>query len=81
MNGQLARVGAPSALRLEHSNRIVEVCTGIDGMADAERFPLDGLSSNDRFRNLLAANRIQSIHSLEPCLEDVFMKVTGEKLA
>ncbi|MDZ4308082.1 ABC transporter ATP-binding protein [Allopontixanthobacter sp.] len=81
VNGRLARVGAPSALRLEHSNRIVEVRTGIGGVVDAERFPLDGLSGNQRFQHLLAEDRIQSIHSLEPSLEDVFMQVTGEKLA
>ncbi len=81
VNGKLVRVGAPSALRLEHSNRIVEVRTGIDGVVNAERFTLDGLSSNERFQNLLSEDRIQSIHSLEPSLEHVFMQVTGEKLA
>ncbi len=32
VNGRLARVGSPSALRLEHSNRLVEVRTGIEGV-------------------------------------------------
>ncbi len=81
VNGRLARVGAPSALRLEHSNRLVEVRTGVAGAVESERFSLEGLTHNKRFQKLIAADRIESIHSLEPSLEDVFMQVTGEGLA
>lgn len=81
VNGSLARVGAPSALRLEHSSRLVEVRTGLAGSVRSERFSLEGLSQNARFQMLIAADWIESIHSLEPSLEEVFMQVTGERLA
>lgn len=81
VNGRLARVGAPSALRLEHSNRLVEVHTGVAGALESERFSLEGLAFNPCFQELIAEKRIESIHSLEPSLEDVFIQVTGEGLA
>jgi len=81
VNGRLARVGAPSALRLEHSNRLVEVQSGAAGALKSERFSLEGLALNAQFQRLIAKERIESIHSLEPSLEDVFIRVTGERLA
>lgn len=81
VNGRLARIGAPSALRLEHSNRLVEVRSGVAGAQRSDRFSLEGLAVNPQFQQLIAENRIESIHSLEPSLEDVFMRVTGERLA
>ena len=81
VNGRLARVGAPSALRLEHSNRLVEVQSGVAGALRSDRFSLDGLAANSDFQQLIAEKRIEAIHSLEPSLEDVFMRVTGERLA
>lgn len=81
VNGRLARVGAPSALRLEHSSRLVEVRTGTAGAVESHRFSLEGLARNPGFQKLLELDRIESIHSLEPSLEDVFMHVTGERLA
>jgi fluoroquinolone transport system ATP-binding protein len=80
VNGRLARIGSPSALRLEHSNRRLRVRAEIDGAVASEEFALDNLAQNARFQALIARHRIESIHSLEPSLEDVFMRVTGERL-
>lgn len=81
VNGRLARVGAPSALRLEHSRRHVRVRADVNGTIESEEFPLDDLAANERFQHLIATHRIESIHSLEPSLEEVFIQVTGERLA
>lgn len=80
VSGRLARVGAPSALRMEHSARRVRVCADIAGAIAGEEFSLDGLATNARFQAMIADHRIESIHSLEPSLEDVFIQVTGERL-
>lgn len=80
VSGRLARVGAPSALRLEHSTRRVRVRADIAGAIASEEFSLDGLGANARFQQIISDHRIESIHSLEPSLEDVFIQVTGERL-
>ena len=42
--------------------------------------PLGRLSSDGRLKGLIAGNRLQSIHSSEPTLNDIFMEITGRTL-
>lgn len=41
---------------------------------------LEHLSSDKRLKDLIAGNRLQSIHSSEPTLNDIFMDITGRTL-
>ncbi|MEZ5955729.1 MAG: ABC transporter ATP-binding protein [Hyphomonadaceae bacterium] len=81
VDGRLATVGAPAALRLEHGRRAVRVQYKLDAGSEAEEFPLDDLGSNARFQELIRTRHIETIHTQEPSLEDVFLKVTGKGLA
>ncbi len=42
--------------------------------------PLGCVSSDEQLKGLIAENRLQSIHSSEPTLNDIFMDVTGRTL-
>ncbi len=42
--------------------------------------PLDRLSTDEQLKGLIAKNRLQSIHSSEPTLNDIFMEITGRTL-
>jgi len=42
--------------------------------------PLDRVSSDERLKGLIAQNRLQSIHSSEPTLNDIFIEITGRTL-
>lgn len=42
--------------------------------------PLDRISSDERLKGLISQNRLQSIHSGEPTLNDIFMDITGRTL-
>lgn len=81
VDGRLVTVGAPAALRLQHGRRAVRVQHTIDGASQSEEFPLDGLGSNTRFQQLIGTSHIETIHTQEPSLEDVFLKLTGKGLA
>lgn len=80
VDGELVAVDAPRALRLRHGRREVEVTYGPGGEARAT-FPLDDLGTDDRFLELLRTERIETLHSLETTLEDVFVEVTGRRLS
>lgn len=41
---------------------------------------IDRLSADERLQKLIAENRLQSIHSSEPTLNDIFMEITGRTL-
>lgn len=77
VDGQIRLIDAPGALKHRHGKRVVRV-THDDG-AQSE-FPLDGLGDDTGFLNLLKTAHIESVHSLEPTLEDIFISVTGTGL-
>jgi fluoroquinolone transport system ATP-binding protein len=77
VRGRLAALDSPRALRLAHSRRAVEVTFVKDGAPGSETFELDGLSENARFRDLLQSAQIETVHTLEPTLDDVFIKLAG----
>ena len=43
-------------------------------------FPLDEIGKNKEFLNLLQTKEIETLHSGETTLEDIFIQVTGVKL-
>ncbi|PLX33424.1 MAG: ATP-binding protein [Ignavibacteria bacterium] len=81
-NGQINVVDAPSALKKEYGKRslYVEYLEGDDVVLRRE-FALDGLGENEGFIDLLnTADRIETIHTQETTLENIFIQVTGQEL-
>jgi len=76
---QLALIDSPKSLKLQFGERIVEVEYG-SGLLKRKKFLLDELGSDEAFLKLLQQEPIQTIHSREASLEDVFIKVTGTPL-
>jgi fluoroquinolone transport system ATP-binding protein len=78
-NGEIQVVETPHNLKLKYGKRRVSVETLKNGNPTKTEFELDGLGNNSEFLNLIKGE-IQTIHSLEPTLEEVFIKVTGRGL-
>jgi fluoroquinolone transport system ATP-binding protein len=53
----------------------------LNGGVSVAEFPLEGLADNAEFQGLLRTAAVQTIHSREATLEDVFIAVTGRGLA
>ena len=83
VDGTIRAVDAPRALKLAHGKRRVRVEYRDGDGADlqAREFPLDGLGDDEGFVDLLRRHRIETIHTEEATLEDVFVAVTGRGLA
>jgi fluoroquinolone transport system ATP-binding protein len=82
VNGKLVLVDAPETLKRTHGQRrvTVEYVNGEPKSVRAE-FPLDGLGANEDFiRTLQEAERVETIHTQETTLENIFIAVTGERL-
>ena len=54
--------------------------TWLDHGEQSASCPMDRLSEDKQLRALVAENRLQSIHSSEPTLNDIFMEITGRTL-
>jgi fluoroquinolone transport system ATP-binding protein len=80
VDGQLVLIESPKNLKLKHGKKIVRVEYLHDGEITREEFTLATLGSNTTFINLLKSGRVQTIHTQEATLDDVFIKVTGRQL-
>ena len=52
-----------------------------DGTRATQEFPLENLADNHEFLAELRTGGVETIHTLETTLEDVFVQVTGRTLA
>ena len=83
IEGGIATIDTPAALRQQYGSREVEVHWDGDGDAEAgsARFPLDGIADNADFLAALRKPNVSTVHSQEATLEDVFVQVTGRRLS
>jgi fluoroquinolone transport system ATP-binding protein len=78
--GAIACIDSPRVLKQLHGERTVRVeYRDGEGLANAD-FPLDGLGDDPAFLKLLREGEVQTIHTLEANLADVFIRVTGRGL-
>ena len=80
VEGTLALIESPKDLKLRHGKKLVKVEYLSNGDLAKEEFTLADLGSNSTFLSLLNSGRVQTIHTEEATLDDVFIKVTGRQL-
>ncbi len=80
--GNISVIDAPATLKKRYGRRALRV-EYMNSAQDIQyqEFPLDGLGGNADFINLLnTAHRLETIHSQETTLDNIFIEVTGEEL-
>jgi fluoroquinolone transport system ATP-binding protein len=80
MDGRLELIDSPRALKLRYGQASVRVEYCTDQHTARAEFALAGLADNAAFQNVLRAGTLQTIHSREATLEDIFIRVTGRRL-
>jgi fluoroquinolone transport system ATP-binding protein len=81
VDGAIACIDSPRALKLRHGQASVCVEHGAAGTIERSHFPLAGLADNHAFMQLLRGGQVQTLHSQEATLSDVFIRATGRTLA
>ena len=77
VSGRLVEISTPRDLKLKYGKREVKVEYKKNGKTASAVFPLDGIGFNEDFRRLLQTEQIETIHTAESSMEDIFIKVTG----
>ncbi|MBI1389025.1 MAG: ATP-binding cassette domain-containing protein [bacterium] len=80
VDGELPLIDSPRALKLRGGERTVRVEYHEGGELLHESFSLDRLGYCIEFQALLREKPIETIHTLESTLEQVFIQVTGRSL-
>jgi len=80
VEGKLVLVESPRELKIRHGKKIVKVeYLKNDGLVSQE-FDLKNLADNTNFISLLRTETVQTIHTEEATLDDIFIKATGRQL-
>ncbi len=81
VDGQIAALDTPTELKVARSRRLVRVQYRSDhGGLEAVDFAMDGLADDPAFHAVLRDHHVETIHSTEASLDDVFVDVTGRRL-
>ncbi len=82
VDGRIVASDSPTELKIARSQRIVRVSyrDGDSGLSSVE-FGLDGLADDPKFQAVMRNHHVETIHSREASLDDVFVEVTGRRLA
>jgi len=81
VDGRIAALDTPIALRRAHGRRAVRVEILRDGAREAREFDLTGLAGNPQFIEWLHSGSVETMHTLETTLEEIFVQLTGKALA
>jgi fluoroquinolone transport system ATP-binding protein len=81
VDGQIVALDTPTELKIARSQRLVRVeYRGENGRLETADFAMDGLADDPGFHAVLREHHVETIHSREASLDDVFVEVTGRRL-
>jgi len=77
VQGKLGEISTPRDLKIKHGKRELNVEYRENGSTAQSVFPMQDIGANKEFLSLLNTKEIETIHSGETTMEDIFIKVTG----
>lgn len=77
VDGEIKEVDSPRNLKIKYGERTIKVEYHEDDQTKSVTFPMANIGQNDAFLQLIQTKNIETIHSGETTLEDIFIQVTG----
>ncbi len=81
LDGRIILTDSPRDLKIRHGRRRVAVEYVSGRRIEKKEFPLEGLGDNPEFLSLLRGQSVETLHSQEATLADVFIQLTGRRLS
>lgn len=80
VNGEIKLIDSPRNLKLQYGEKFVEVEYTKDGISIKETFSTVLKEDKNRLQEVIAKYEIETMHTKEATLEEIFIKVTGRGL-
>ncbi len=77
VDGEIKEIDSPRNLKIKYGKRTLKLEYTEDNQTMLKEFPMDDIGNNPSFLELLKTKHIETIHSGETTLEDIFIMVTG----
>ncbi|MGA5541075.1 ABC transporter ATP-binding protein [Mycobacterium sp. NPDC051198] len=81
VDGAIVALDTPAELKIARSQRRVRVQYRTSGGLATAEYGMDGLADDPEFHAILRDHHVETIHSREASLNDVFVEVTGRRLS
>lgn len=81
VDGQISLIDSPRELKVRSGQRSVRVEYREKAEISSIEFPLTNIGRNQEFLDLLLKKDIETMHTQEATLEDIFIRVTGRSLS
>lgn len=80
VKGGIPLIGAPRELKIRKGKKVVRVERRDGGARAAREFELANIGENTAFLSYIKEGDVETIHTLEATLEDIFIETTGARL-
>ena len=80
VDGKIKLIDRPRDLKLRYGSKQLKVEYLIDGGLQQREFGLEGLAENPEFLEILRTHDVQTLHTQEATLDEIFIQVTGRSL-
>lgn len=77
VDGKIIELDSPRNLKLKHGKRVMSLEYKEGKKTILKEFSMDGIGQNEEFLELLKTKEIETLHSGETTLEEIFIEVTG----
>ncbi len=81
VNGEISLIDSPRQLMLDKGKKTLRVEYREKGSILKRDFELKGIGDNEEFLQMIKEKEVETMHTLEATLEDIFIEVTGRSLA
>lgn len=81
LDGRIILTEPPRDLKIRHGRPMITLEYRVDRQVETREFPLEGLGQNREFLDLLRRHPVETLHTQEATLADVFISVTGRRLS
>lgn len=81
VEGEIKEIDSPRNLKLKYGKRTMKLEYKENDKTVLEEFPMDGIGRNKKFIELLQTKDVETLHSGETTLEEIFIHVTGVGLS
>jgi fluoroquinolone transport system ATP-binding protein len=78
--GAIVLEGTPHQMKMSLGEKKIRAEYRENGALSHSEFPMEGLGANTEFLKLLNSGKLETLHSQEATLEDVFIKAAGRRL-
>jgi len=81
VDGEIRLIGSPRDLKIRYGKKIVRLEYRANNEITHADYPLENIGNNQEFLRELRQHKIETLHTLEATLEDIFIQCTGVKLS